>query len=181
MSYLTFEALTKSTRFKAFNKATIVNESLGRSQRVSKNVFLSYRHKDKDYVTRVIEFLEKFDINIYVDYLDETLDDKTIESIAVELRTRISGCTKFISLSTPNSGNSKWMPWELGLGDRIVNYKNVAMLPLTNNEYMWTDQEYGNIYGKIESRYSQSNSDINDWMVKYPDGTTIGFSQWLGN
>lgn len=84
-------------------------------------------------------------------------------------------------MATPNSSGSKWMPWELGLGDRIINYTNVAILPLTNDPNIWSDQEYGKIYGNISSDYSFNNSNSDDWFITYPDGKKIKFKTWLTN
>jgi hypothetical protein len=71
------------------------------------------------------------------------------------------------------------MPWELGLGDRIINYMNVAVLPVTNSSNYWADQEYGMIYARIESDYDPSISDSDDWKVKYPNGNRIKLKDWL--
>ncbi len=177
MAYLTFNHL--SSNVKTFSTPKILNESIKASSYLDKRVFLSYRHKDRSHVAGVIKFLKDVGINIYIDFLDETLENQTNDKVAQQLRDRIKESDKFISLATPNSGESKWMPWELGLGDRIINYKNVAILPLSNNENIWSDQEYGKIYGRIESKYRLSISDESDWKVIYPNGTNIELKDWL--
>lgn len=170
MAYLTFNKLRPSSYQSAFT----LNSRSGQYQIARDSIFLSYRRQDKAYVVPVVEFLKRNGVNVYIDYLDDSLEDDNTK-VAGQLRTRISNCKKFISLVTPNSSTSKWMPWELGLGDRIVNYKNVAVLPITHNENSWGDQEYGAIYGRIESLTSYSDS----WYVVFPGGTRVSLLNWI--
>jgi hypothetical protein len=177
MAYLTFNNLTQ----RVFSKATILNESVKKNEYSDIKVFLSYRREDKVWVDPVVRFLKRIGISVYIDYLDETLDDRETANVAQTLREAINGCKKFICLATPNARKSKWMPWELGLGDRIVNYKNVAVLPLTNLPDSWGDQEYGAIYGRIENFPSYGFSSDDTWYVVYPDGQKIKLKTWFLN
>ena len=127
----------------------------------------------------IVNFLLSVNFNVYIDYLDKTLEDQTNETVASILRERIKSCSKFILLATPNSGSSKWMPWELGLGDRIINYKNVAILPLTTDSSVWSDQEYGKIYGRIEGTYTYIENKPDDWFIIFPNGNKINLKKWL--
>jgi hypothetical protein len=177
MSYLTFNDL--STR--SFIKAETFNESISGKTIPTKKVFLSYRHQDRNWVSSVVQFLKTLGVSVYVDYLDQTLEEQSNEQVASTLRKRIGDCSKFISLATPNSSGSKWMPWELGLGDRIVNYPHVAVLPLTNNHNYWPDQEYGKIYGRIENIPSYGFPKQETWYIIFPDQRKINFKKWLSN
>lgn len=177
MAYLTFNNL--SSRF--YTKATILNESIKAKSYSDINVFLSYRREDKIWVDPVVRFLKRLGVSVYIDYIDETLDDIQSEAVAKTLRERIGGCKKFISLATPNAPKSKWMPWELGLGDRLINYKNVGILPLTNSEMFWGDQEYGAIYGRIENIPSVGFSKDDTWYIIYPNQSKVSLKEWLLN
>lgn len=170
MAYLTFNKVQASS----YQSAVTLNARAGQYKTSSDNVFLSYRRQDRVYVVSVVEFLKRSGVNVYIDYLDDSLEDDNTK-VAGKLRSRIGSCKKFISLATPNSSKSKWMPWELGLGDRIVNYENVAILPITHNENSWGDQEYGAIYGKIENQGAYSNS----WYVVFPGGNKISLLDWI--
>ncbi|MBB1284582.1 toll/interleukin-1 receptor domain-containing protein [Flavisolibacter sp. BT320] len=164
-----------------FFKAETLNENLGTTRSAAtRTVFLSYRHIDRQWVNDVVRFLKGMGVSVYVDYLDQTLEERTNEQVAGILRDRIRACAKFISLATPNSSNSKWMPWELGLGDRIINYPNVAVLPLTVTVNHWPDQEYGRIYGRIENNDNFFPKNDN-WYVTFPDGRQINFRTWVLN
>ena len=176
MAYLTFDSLTSRT----FSKATILNESI--SDDVENIfVFLSYRREDRKWVDPIVRLLKRVGVSVYIDYLDETLEDIPNSRVAGELRKHIARCKKFVTIATPNATRSKWMPWELGLGDRIVNYDNVAILPLTNYSNTWGDQEYAAIYGRIENLPSIGFESIDTWYVIFPDGTRIGLKKWLLN
>lgn len=175
MSYLTYSDLNE----KLFSSAKAINESIRNRSSSDTNVFLSYRRKDKIWVDGTVRFLKRIGVSVYIDYLDETLDDKESKEVAEKLRLAIAGCNKFISLATINSNGSKWMPWELGLGDRITNYKNTAILPLTTYSNYWGDQEYAALYGRIENLPSVGFNSDDTWFVIYPDGTKINLKNWI--
>lgn len=176
MAYLTFDKLSSTY---TLSRAQVLNESIKATSVYDTKVFLSYRRKDRKYVESIVKLLKQIGVSVYIDYLDETLEDKTSEAVAAILRNRINSCKKFILLATPDSGNSKWMPWELGLGDRIVNYPNVAILPLTESSTTWSDQEYGKIYGHIEASYSIIENSRDDWFVIFPDQKRMKLRDWL--
>lgn len=85
MSYLTFNDLS----YQSFDKASSVNE-LSRSS-TEKQVFLSYRRKDKNYVKPVVNILKRLGVNIYIDY---NLLDKPNEVTAAISKVYINGNSK---------------------------------------------------------------------------------------
>lgn len=176
MGFLTFSNLSNQT----FQKAEVINETRGFSLSASKVVFLSYRRKDKEYVKPIVDLLHSLRVNVYIDYLDEQLPDKPSSTTAALLRERIKKSDKFIMLSTPNSKDSKWIPWELGLGDGFDGYKNAIILPVTNNTLIWAEQEYFEIYGYVKEANSTDGSK-KDWAIFYPDLKPIWLSDWLKN
>lgn len=176
MAYLTFNKLNSRSYL---SKAGPLNESITSRTYYEKMVFLSYRRKDREWVESIVKLLKSLGVSVYIDYLDETLEDKQSTQVATVLRERIGKCNKFLCLATPNSSESKWMPWELGLGDRIVNYNNVAILPITNNSNSWNDQEYGRIYGHIICNYASIENSSDDWHIIYPDNTKVKLKDWL--
>ncbi|QJW89228.1 toll/interleukin-1 receptor domain-containing protein [Spirosoma taeanense] len=163
-------------------KAQTLNESLG-SSLFNKYIFLSYRRKDRDYVTKVAEFLEKLSAKVYIDYLDDELPSTPSDATAIILRSRIQKCRKVIQFVTPNSSGSKWMPWELGLGDGLLGYRNSVILPTSIDSNNSVDQEYLNIYGsiKMESIYESFYPLDDEWIVKYPQGQQVSLKVWLNN
>lgn len=177
MAFLTFNELSSRTFFKEQD----LNESISGRTQPSRKLFLPYRHSDRHLVHDVVRFLKGLGVAVYIDYMDQTLEEQTNENVAKTLRNHIQASSKFISLAIPNSGSSKWMPWELGLGDRIINYPNVGILPVTNRADYWPDQEYGRIYGRIENIPSWGFPKEDTWYIIYPDGQRKDFKQWLLN
>lgn len=155
MAYLTFNDLSSRT----FSRASNLNESIKTRSYSDVNVFLSYRREDRIWVDGIVRFLKGLGVNVYVDYLDQTLEDLENDQVAKTLRDAINKCKKFISLATPNSSKSKWMAWELGLGD----------------------QEYGKIYGRIENINSYGFNRNDNWYVIYPNSDRVALKQWLLN
>lgn len=176
MSFLTLSDLKSQT----FTKATMLNESIRKAAISGKKVFLSYRRKDKGHVVPVVHVLQSLGINVYIDYLDDNLPDTPNSATAAILRGKIKGAQKFILMATPNSGDSKWIPWELGLGDGFIKYENVAILPVTNYSSTWSEQEYYSIYAYIEKRASQDGT-LTDWAIIFPDNNAMWLKDWLNS
>lgn len=174
MGYLTFSKLSNQT----FQIAKDLNESRGFSLSANKVVFLSYRRKDKEYVKPIVDLLHGLKVNVYIDYLDEQLPDTPSSKTASILRERIMKSDKFIMVLTPNSKDSKWIPWELGLGDGFDGYENAIVLPVTNNTHIWAEQEYFKIYGYVKKADSSDESK-SDWAIFYQDRKPIWLSDWL--
>jgi len=94
-------------------QASIVRKAEARSPTGSS--FLSHSTKDADLLPGVIAILERHGAAVYVDKKDESLPPTTSRETASILKNRIKQCRKFILLTTKNSKDSRWMPWELGL------------------------------------------------------------------
>lgn len=141
-------------------------------------VFISYRHEDRAFVPRVAQFLKRLQTGVYVDFLDEELARSPDNQTAPILRRRITQCSKLIQILTPNSAGSRWMPWELGLGDGVLGYKNAVTLPVITDRQPRVTQDYLDMYGYIETAKSRDQS-IENWAVRYPDGTAEWFADWL--
>lgn len=182
MAYLTFDRLKKQQlKFSeggVLERAFSLNESLGSVSATDKRVFLSYRRRDVAYVKPIVKLLKSLGIAIYIDYLDDKLPNPPDYTTAAVLRSSLIKCQKFILLATPNSKDSNWMPWELGLGDGHTGYENTIIFPLLDNEIYWTEREFYKIYGYIKEGERKDKSK-KDWAVFYPDREPIWLSGWL--
>jgi hypothetical protein len=174
MAFITFNDLQSRELTKAFS----VNESLNLGEKFEKQIFLSYRRKDRQYVRPIVEILKKLGAKIYIDYLDESLPEKPNKETAAILRSCIQKSDKFILMATPNSSESKWIPWELGLGDGFLNYSNVAIMPITQYSNSWEEQEYYSIYGYIKTANSTDGTK-HDYAIFYPDGSAEWLLNWI--
>lgn len=175
MSYLTFNQLED----RDFSKAEPLNESLSFHKWSHKTVFISYRRKDKKYVVPIVNFLRRIGANVYIDYLDDSLPNPPDNSTAAILRKRIRSSDKFILMATPNSKESKWMPWELGLGDGFDGYENAVILPLVDRKNYWDEREYYRVYGHINKTEDKFPSQLNHWQITYPTGRKVDLKKWI--
>ncbi len=144
MSFLTFDQLDKESL--SFQKSFSLNEGLKKSASHRVKVFLSHRHKDKSLVKKVIGFLKQFGAETYIDWLDHEMPEKTSAETAIIIKEKIKESKRFILLATPKSLDSKWIPWELGVGDILKSLNSVAILPLLVSDTYWAEREYYQIY-----------------------------------
>jgi len=121
------------------------------STKEGKTVFLSHSSADNDLVPGAISVLEGHGGRVYVDKKDPALKELEMVDIANRLRSAVRGCRKFVLPVTPRSNGSKWIPWELGLGDGANRDVNVALFPSAETlfEQQWSEQEYLGLYQRI--------------------------------
>jgi hypothetical protein len=93
------------------------------------------------------ELLKKYGFSSYVDWVvdkqlqREDINDETAEA----LRARMDHCRFLVFVTSANSSESKWMPWELGYMDGKTEL--VAALPISQaGGSGFTGQEYLGIY-----------------------------------
>jgi hypothetical protein len=149
VEYITKEELRRAAPGSFSAQASVVRKAQDRSPEGA--TFLSHSTKDSDLLPGVIAILERHGAVVYVDKKDETLPPYTSRETAAILRTRIRQSRKFILLTTQNSKDSRWMPWELGLADGYKCPSDTAILPSPEktNERSWSEQEYLGVYDRI--------------------------------
>lgn len=116
-----------------------------------KTTFLAHSSRDDDLVPGVIFILENHGAKVYADHKDPSIATEGLLQIADHLRTVVGECRKFVMLATPRSKDSKWIPWELGLGDGLRKPENIALFPSAEyaHETTWSKQEYLGLYNRI--------------------------------
>lgn len=112
------------------------------------DVFLSHSMLDQDLVVGVAMLLKEQGHSVYIDWVEDAeLDREHVDKKTAErLRQRMRNCSSLVYIATDRSGQSKWMPWELGYFD---GYKDggVAILPLVDTVNSGFDgQEYLGLY-----------------------------------
>jgi len=163
--------------------ATVILENASISKKASSqkcDVFLSHSSKDKDDLPAVIEFLKRFGVKAYVDKADDDLPKKTTSETGKIIKNRIAECKKFIVLVSDNSKESKWIPWELGIGDEKKSIDNVALLPKSDDSSSgWPEQEYLGLYPRIVyNTFKGQDSPV--WMVlDHHNNKGTELSKWL--
>jgi len=166
---------TKSTR-------TILNETRNLDKGTqTTSLFLSHAHQDKPLIEQAVAFFRTLNINIYVDWLDETMPEKPIGQTAFNIKVKIMQNDKFVLLATDAAVTSKWCNWEVGIGDAHKWQKDkICLLPLAENSGHWTGNEYLQIYPRIEAVNNTATTFYNNiFKVKYPDGRETWLGDWL--
>ena len=122
--FVTYDELrTFSSRAEARGLIKSASENYG------KTVFLSHSSKDHDLVPGVVLILENHGGRVYIDERDAELSTTDFHKTAERLRTVVRTCRKFVLFVSKQSKDSKWIPWELGLGDGSNREGNVALFP----------------------------------------------------
>jgi hypothetical protein len=148
---------------------------------IGKTVFLSHSSNDNDILPGVIRILENHGGKVYTDVRDPELNKSDFTETAARLRTAVSRCSKFVLLVTPRTKDSKWIPWELGLGDGANKDYNVALFPSAEQYYeqSWSEQEYLGLYQRIIWGDFKGR-EKSEWMVlNHIENTGTELSTWL--
>ncbi len=144
------------------------------------SIFLSHSHVDADIIFPIVVFLHGYGIDVYVDWMDKTLDEVPNAETACKLKQKIKENSKFIFLATNDSLSSKWCNWEIGYGDSFKYIDNIAIFPLLRYNEMWKGQEYLEIYPIIKLKYDNGNlKGLDDFYIEYPTGEKISLKDWI--
>lgn len=114
-------------------------------------IFLSHKHSDGVILESIIILLKEIGVNVYIDWLDETMPAVTSGVTATKLKEKMRECHKFILLATEDAIASKWCNWELGYSDAWkLSSDNLAILPIKNDNTTFSGNEYLQIYPYIQ-------------------------------
>jgi len=162
----------------SFRKSASLQKSL--RDQVIKNaqtkitVFISHSHKDSELVEGVRILLSSFEVNAFIDWKDNSMPSPTDAQTAKILKKKIEDCEKFIIISSLNSKNSTWVPWELGFADKSKGLNNIAVLPVSESTEEWKGLEYMGLYSKIKTT---SNDNYGIFKPGETNGTYL--KSWL--
>lgn len=175
--FVTFNELreigSKVTEKRAFLEA--------RATRKTYNTFLSHSSADDELLPGVIRILENHGAVVYTDDGDERLPDNTTPETAQILKSSVKECRRFVLFVTPNSKDSRWIPWELGLGDGMKTTSSVALFPSAENYYetTWSEQEYLGLYQRIIWGTFEGKEEP-EWMVlNHHKNSATQLRKWL--
>lgn len=145
------------------------------------STFLSHSSKDEELVVGAIVVLQKHGGTVYVDEIDPEMPPYTTEETAAILKKRIQQANRFVLLTSRNSKDSRWVPWELGIADGYKEMNQIALFPASDtvDDDTWTAWEYLGLYRKIVFGKMQGYEE-ELWMVldeKRNTGTPL--NRWL--
>lgn len=150
MGFINESRLMNYTTTRLFSKDDIImlNENENLDDKIT--IFLSHKHDEGILLQKTIALLKEEGVDVYVDWMDESMPAYTNEQTAHRLKEIIEKSNKFILLATDAAIESKWCNWELGIGD-VLKYKaNIALLPVEKENRNFDGSEYLKIYPRIE-------------------------------
>lgn len=144
------------------------------------DVFLSHRHADAAIIEAVAREIESRGLSVFVDWIENPNFDKSNvnSETAAFLRDAIRSSQCLVYTASENSGDSVWMPWELGYADGL--HGRVAILPITkkqNQSNLYTGREYLGLYPYI-THSSDKNGNPQLW-VRSDAKTYTAIGRWL--
>lgn len=143
------------------------------------DIFLSHSFNDQQLVEGIMMSLQDLGFSVYVDWVhDKELSrDKVTPETAQVLRSRmaISKCLFFAT--TASSGDSKWMPWELGYMDGLNG--KAAILPVAQKvTEAYVGQEYLSMYPYVQQHPAKGETKQRLWIHRSPSNYIV-FEEWL--
>ncbi|MFC7377731.1 toll/interleukin-1 receptor domain-containing protein [Brevundimonas sp. GCM10030266] len=151
------------------------------SQTLTGSTFLSHSSKDKDLVLGATILLENHGAKVYLDEIDPAMPPYTNDETARLLKSRIRQTHRFVLLVSPNSKESRWVPWELGVADGYKSLGTIALLPSADDPYdrAWAEWEYLGLYHRIV--WGEINGEPKPlWMVlDHRANTATPLRRWL--
>lgn len=176
ISFLTFDDIERLSR-----NLTDTGQILARSRRQQgQTVFLSHSHNDEKFLPLIINILENHGATVYVDVKDSDLPETPSVETAKILRSNLNACRKFIVFVTTASKDSKWIPWELGLGDGGKSPRSVAIIPAAQDQgdQAWSEREYLGLYDRIV--WGNFADQKPEWLVyNYHVNSAVKLADWL--
>jgi hypothetical protein len=129
-----------------------------------KSLFLSHSAQDLPHLGGVIEILEGHGASVYVDAFDLRLPKDPSPKTAEILKSTIKECSRFVLFLTPNTVDSRWIPWELGLADWAQTARHLALFPASDKPGLdWAEREYLGLYQRIVWGRLEGRDD--EWLV----------------
>lgn len=145
------------------------------------STFLSHSSKDKEILAGAIQVLQNHGAVVYIDEIDPEMPPYTSEETAALLKQRISQTKRFVLLTTNNSKESRWVPWELGIADGAKGLSKIAIFPAsdTTNDDSWASWEYLGLYRRVVWGLLQGHPQ-ELWMVlDTKANTAVPLRDWL--
>jgi len=161
VDFLTYDDLLSIK--KDLNESIILRSAKGFA---GKNVFLSYSSEDSDLVVSAIQVLQGHGGAVYLDRGDMSLPQTPSPETARILRDAIGFTRKLVVFVSTHSKNSRWVPWELGVGDGLKGSRSVSLFPVADfkHEQAWAEVEYLGLYRRIVWGRFEGKSK-SEWLV----------------
>lgn len=123
----------------------------------SNNAFLCHSHLDKVLVEGLLQLFKDEGVELYVDWMDESLPDTPDRTTANMIQKKIESYKYLLYLATENSSKSIWCPWEIGFADG--KQKEIIIIQTSKNGPIY-GQEYLQLYSRIDIGFTPDNRAI---------------------
>jgi len=185
MAYLTLDQLRGTAKF----QNPVLQNGARKSLSSRNTVFLSHSHEDADLILAAMNFLLTIGVDVYVDWLDDSMPAVTSGETATKIKAKIAECERFVVLLSEKSVESKWVPWELGYADGVKDINRIAIMPIRRSEYTsgskFDGMEYISLYPVIkEGFYDGGKTFATIFPPKRLGGTGTGYRvdlTWLSS
>ncbi|PKN76057.1 MAG: toll-Interleukin receptor [Candidatus Cloacimonetes bacterium HGW-Cloacimonetes-2] len=146
------------------------------------DIFLSHSYRDAKMILKIKRIIEDMGFSIYVDWIDDPQLDRTnVKPDTADLiRNRIDSSRCLIYVTTENSVDSKWMPWELGYADGAKGGL-AAVLPVSESlisTETYIGLEFLGLYCYVTKNTIMGTQKSTLW-VKKDNKTYVMFEDWL--
>ncbi len=134
--------------------------------------FLCHSHIDSELVKGIAKLFLQYDIDIYIDWLDNSMPSVTNRITAEKIQKRINESKYFFFLCTEKSMKSRWCPWEIGYADK--GNRKILIIPTKSG-----DTTYGNEYLQLYPRIDEGQVEgvFKDYVVFDPNSNNN--AKWL--
>lgn len=146
------------------------------------DIFLSHAFEDARDILTLYDALTMVGYEVFVDWIADPDTDRAevTKETAEGLRDVMQRSSSLLFAVSSHSGESKWMPWELGYSDGL--HGKVAILPITDDETdletYTTDQQYLRLYPYVTlnpNTHGQAQLWVSDTIDKF-----VSLNDWLG-
>ena len=101
-------------------------------------VFICHQKKDRAEAIQIVKYLKSLLIDVYFDEFDNELQNSERNNdpkgIVSAIKKGINTSTHMICIISPNSLNSKWVPFEVGYGYDITDLTVLTLKGINNTD-----------------------------------------------
>ncbi|TQI77236.1 TIR domain-containing protein [Bosea sp. AK1] len=178
--FITREFLRNLANERSYTEQASIRKSAS-ERPLEGSTFLSHSSKDDELVVGATIILENHGAKVYTDKVDPEMPPYTSAKTAAILKGRIRQTKRFVLLNSPNSKESKWVPWELGIADGYKGDARIALFPSADRPYdmTWAEWEYLGLYSRIVWG-NFKGKEKSEWMVwNHRENTADALASWL--
>lgn len=125
---------------RGINRATYFNKSVIQEHLSARQtcVFISHQQQDKAQAQKIAAYIEGAGIDVYFDENDNDLrlyrETNNPKGVVNSIKAGINKSTHMLCLLSPNTLNSKWVPYEIGYGTEKTHLAVLTLKNVPENE-----------------------------------------------